>query len=153
MRQNTLHERLNTAAGDRTVRAIATMTSTPPETVRRYMTGTTPSAEFMSAICHKLRINGDWLLSGRGPMRLDQLRRYSLEQADPTELLTAMAQTIELLSTKVERLERFVQTQEVRLRAKVESEASDGERTGDAGTQRGRRVADAIPKRPPQALD
>ncbi len=153
MTQQTLHERLSTAAGDRTVRSIATMTGTPAETVRRYLSGQAPSVEFMSALCQKLRINGDWLLSGRGPMRADQLRKYSLEQADPTELLTAMAQTIEMLVTRVDRLERFVQTQEVRLRARSNSEASNAEKTDDAASRRGRRVADAIAKRPPQTDD
>ena len=153
MNPTTLHERLSTVAGDRTVRSIANMTGTPSETVRRYLSGSAPSAEFMSALCRQLRINGDWLLLGRGPMRAEQVTSYALEQADPKQLLTAMAQTIELLLTRVERLERFVQTQEARLRANAESEAGDGERTETPADDRARRVADAVPERPPEADD
>ena len=98
MTQTTLHDRLCTATGDRTVASLATMTHTPSETVRRYLTGQTPSPEFMSALCEKLRINGDWLLLGRGPMRTEQMRAAALEHADPSELLTAMAQDALLAS-------------------------------------------------------
>ena len=153
MTHTTIHERLTTITGDRTVKSLSNMTGTPCETGRRYMAGTTPSAEFMSALCEKLRINGDWLLLGRGPMRTEQMRAAALEHADPSELLPAMAQTIEMLLTRVERLERFVQTQEARIRSGTENEERDGERTDDAAAERGRRIADAIPERPPQADD
>src|SRR4051812_49952436 len=81
------------------------------------MQGQSPSAEYLAAVCSALGINGEWLLTGRGPMRHAEIRSQALREANATELLTAMAATLERLLDRVERLEVFLQTLEVRLRA------------------------------------
>jgi hypothetical protein len=92
------------------------MTDTHPETVRRYMQGQAPSVEFLASLCNALAINADWLLTGRGPQRADQVRAFALRQANPTELHAAMASTISTLVDRVDRLETYCQTLETRVR-------------------------------------
>src|SRR5262245_11814116 len=76
-----LHERLVVAVGDRTFRHIGELTKTHPETVRRYMGGQAPSTDFLAALCTTLSLNADWLLTGRGVMRLDEQRSQALREA------------------------------------------------------------------------
>ncbi len=161
-----LHTRLRDAAGKRTFRAIASMTNQNHETVRRYMQGAAPSVEFISSFCEALGLNANWLLTGRGPMRAEDVRPEALSQANPTELLTATAGNIEKLDDRVDRLEVFVSTMESRIRASVVREADgyaresvsshraasdasdDDQRSPDSASTRARRVADALSKRP-----
>lgn len=110
-----LHERLQVAAGDRTYRHLGELTRTHPETVRRYMQGQTPNAEFLAELCAALSISGDWLLTGRGPMRLDEQRAHALRGATAADLLAAMAATIERLGERIDRLETYIQTLETRM--------------------------------------
>jgi transcriptional regulator with XRE-family HTH domain len=115
----TLHDRLLAAIGDRSLRHIAELTGTHHESVRRYMAGQAPSAEFMAALCGALGISGDWLLTGRGPMKKADLRAHAVDEADASELLVAMAATIEKLIERVERIEVYTQTLETRLRVRA----------------------------------
>lgn len=112
-----LHERLHEVFGDKSFRAIAEMTQTSHETVRRYMNGQSPSVEFLEAVCRGMGINGQWLLTGRGPKRAEHIRQHALGEANASELLNAMARTLEKLTERVDRLEVFMQTLETRLRA------------------------------------
>lgn len=112
-----LHERLRIAAGTRSYRQIGDLTNTNYETVRRYMLGQSPSAEFLAATCDALEINAQWLLVGSGPMRKSEIRSHALGEAKVSELLTAMSNTLERLMERVERLESFVQMLEVHYRA------------------------------------
>ena len=114
-----LHERLLAAAGDRSFRHIGELTNTNPETVRRYMSGQAPSAEFLAEFCVAFGVSSEWLLLGRGPMRATEVKGHMLRHADPSELLAAMASTLEKLIDRVDRLDRFVQTLETRVRAKA----------------------------------
>lgn len=111
-----LHERLASAIGKTTYRRLGEMTQTHPETVRRYMQGQAPSAEFLAGVCDSFAINGDWLLTGRGPMRNGDVRAHHLGTARPDELLSAIANTLTEVTDRVERLEMFVQTLDVKLR-------------------------------------
>ncbi len=154
-----LHERLNAAAAGRSFRHLADLTGTNAETVRRYMQGQAPSVEFLSALCRSLGVCADWLLSGRGPMKSADLRRYALDEADPSELLTAMANTIELLLQRVERLEVYAQTLEARLTSMPaigtttrQGGATDGG-ADSPSSARVRVIRDALAQRPPQASD
>ena len=112
----TLHDRLVLAAGERTYKQLAELTGQNQETVRRYMQGNAPSVEFIAAFGNSLGLNGSWLLTGHGPMRLGEVRTEALREADVSELLTAMADTLSQLINRVERLEVFLQTLETRLR-------------------------------------
>lgn len=159
-----LHVRLHDAAGSRTFRAIASLTDQNHETVRRYMQGAAPSVEFLAAFCESLGLNGNWLLTGQGPMRAEEMRGEALSKANPTELLTATAGNLEQLDDRVDRLEVFVSTMESRIRASVQRESvpashTTTDQTKDDGTHaqprtaseaatRARRIADALPKRP-----
>jgi transcriptional regulator with XRE-family HTH domain len=111
-----LHERLQNVTAHRSFRALADLTGQNPETVRRYMSGQAPSVEFLSALCVKLGVNAEWLLTGRGPARVDQIRAHALKDANAAELLQAMAATIERLAERIDRLEIYVQTLEATVR-------------------------------------
>lgn len=112
-----LHERLHEVFGDKSFRSIAEITQTSHETVRRYMNGQAPSVEFLELVCRSLGVNGQWLLTGRGPKRTEHIRAHALGEANASELLSAMARTLERLTERVDRLEVFMQTLETRLRA------------------------------------
>ncbi len=112
-----LHDRLREAAGHRSYRHIGELTDTHPETVRRYMQGQAPGIEFITAFVNGLGLSAEWLISGRGPMRAGELKSHHLNHANAPELLNAMANTIEKLITRVERLEVFLNTLEARMRA------------------------------------
>lgn len=87
----TLHDRLQLAAGDLSYRQLGTLTGTHPETVRRYMQGHSPSASFLCELSEKLGISGEWLLSGRLPMKVEDIPSHVLEHADPNVLVHAVA--------------------------------------------------------------
>ena len=96
-----LHERLRIAAGTRSYRQMGDLTGMNHETVRRYMLGHAPSAEFLAATCDALEINAQWLLVGSGPMRKSEIRSHALGEAKVSELLTAMSNTLERLMERV----------------------------------------------------
>jgi transcriptional regulator with XRE-family HTH domain len=112
-----LHERLEAAAGRLSYRRLGELTRTSPETVRRYMQGHAPSVQFLTDVCAALGINGSWLLTGLGPMRAADVRTHALKQADPAELLTAIADSLTTLLERVDRLEQYMQQVETRVRA------------------------------------
>ncbi|RMH29601.1 MAG: hypothetical protein D6693_01745 [Planctomycetota bacterium] len=114
-----LHERMIEAAEGRTYRALGDLTDFNSETVRRYMQGQAPSVEFVAAFCEGLGLNVDWLLTGRGPMRRDEVRAQALKESNPSELLSAVAGGLEEVSDRLERVERFVQSLEARVRAEL----------------------------------
>lgn len=118
-----LHDRLHAVLAGMNYRRIGELTETNAETARRYMHGAAPSTEFLAAVCVRLGINGEWLLTGRGPMKAKDVRGRALDEATAHELLHAMANTIEMLIARVDRLEVFVHTLETRLRVSGEAVA------------------------------
>ncbi len=153
MTNSTLHQRLAEAAGARTYRRLGELTGTHPETVRRYMQGQAPSAEFLSGVCRALGLNGSWLLTGQGPMLLQDVRSDALVQADAADLLTAISGTLTQLIDRVGRLERSVQTLDSRLRACGAPIGADGQPEMKPeqrkATRRAVRVGDAVVERAP----
>lgn len=117
-----LHDRLRIASGRRSFKEIGHLTGTHPETVRRYMQGQFPGVEFVAAFCTQLGLNGEWLLTGRGAMKVEDVRAHALREANASELLTAIAATLERLIDRVERIEVFLQTLETRLRVRTQPE-------------------------------
>lgn len=115
-----LHERLHAVVGHLTYTALGTATRQHPETVRRYMQGAAPAVEFLTAVCSSFDVNAQWLLTGQGPLKQSQARAHALREANPAELLSAIAAALERLTTRVDRIELFVQTMETRLRARIE---------------------------------
>ncbi len=157
-----LHERLLAATGDRTYRRVGEITGTHPETVRRYLQGQSPSVEFISAICSALEVNGQWLLTGEGPMRNADAKHHALRHADPGELLSAIAGTLDSLGERLDRLELFVQGLEVRVRGKSKPQelsdfaagVTDGSGSASQRTEtqsRARSIGNAVAQRPSQA--
>jgi transcriptional regulator with XRE-family HTH domain len=65
-----LARRLRETVGDLSGRQIAARTGTNFETVRRYMHGGRPCAQFLAAIIEEFRVDADWLLTGRVPIAL-----------------------------------------------------------------------------------
>lgn len=142
-----LHERLLSVVGSRTYRSVGDETGHNAETVRRYMQGQAPSAEFLARVCEVYDVNAHWLMTGVGARRHSESASYVLKVASPSELLTAVADTLERLLERVDRLEVFVQTMEVRVRSSVMGsvgggEAGSGESGAVRGEEAGRRVGD-----------
>lgn len=165
MQTSDLHERMARVVGDTTYRHLGELTGTHPETVRRYLQGQAPSAEFLINLCRAFGVSANWLLHGQGPMRASEIKREALRQADAAELLTAMSETMTVLIDRVSRLERYMQTLETRLRAagetpmvqtRAEAGAAIEQRppTNAHGTRaRATRIAGAASERPPQDAD
>jgi len=170
----TIHHRLQIAVGDRSFRSLSEITGVNHESVRRYMQGSAPSTEFLQNLCNRLGINGDWLLTGKGPVRASDMKRHALDSADANDLLTAMANTLSALIARVERLERYTQLLESHLQAKEPNDAQAFEQRRGAGgaavaqatdqgeeaerhdatrRQAAERVARAAAKRPPASPD
>lgn len=162
-----LHDRIHAIVGRRTSKSVAEMTGTNAETVRRYLSGADPSVEFLAALCRAANVNGEWLLTGRGPMHRKHLRTHALDEASVSELLSAMARSLEKLALRVERLEHYAQTLEARVRAAgLEGTLETGGRDGGAESQRSeagsgdgaskgraRSIGDAVAQRPRAAAD
>ena len=141
-----IHDRLVAVVGNRTYRELSQLTGIHHETVRRFLSGQAPSAEFLHALCRTMKVNAHWLLMGVGPKGTGDIRPDALRQADPSELLAAMAEAIERLIDRVDLIERFVQTLETRLRAN----GADHDRKADIRVQAGERggtIGEAIPER------
>lgn len=114
--ESDLHRRLAEAVGKTTYRRLGQLTDTHPETVRRYMQGQSPGTEFLANLCRNLAINANWLLTGRGPMKLGDIRKQALSEAHAGDLLTAMANSISSIVDRLDRLELFVQGLDTRVR-------------------------------------
>lgn len=112
-----MHERLLAAVGNRTYRHLGELTGTHPETVRRYLSGQAPSVEFVASLSRALNISAEWLLTGTGPMRCEEVRAHALAQADAGELLAAITGKMEGLIDRVDRIEVYMQSLETRVRA------------------------------------
>lgn len=144
-----------TVVGRSTFRAVADATGLNSETVRRYMQGQAPSVEFLAALCSVYDVNAQWLLTGRGPIRQSDSRAHALREANPAELLSAIAEALERLTDRVDRIELFVQTMETRVRARaaggsiIETKHQTAvETASDHPAERARGIADAVPERP-----
>ncbi|MCA9294052.1 MAG: hypothetical protein KDA20_09585 [Phycisphaerales bacterium] len=121
-----LHERILAIVGDRTYRAIGNITDTNSETVRRYLQGQAPSVEFLVALCNRFDVNAHWLITGHGAMKYSETMAEALRSANPAELLSAVADALERLTDRMDRLEVFVQTLDVRVRSVAVSAHHDG---------------------------
>ena len=175
MLEDGIHERVRAAAGERTNRVLAELTGASSKTIRRYMAGQAPSVDFLCAFCKALDINGDWLLTGRGPMKNVDVKHHALGEARAADLLGAMAGSIETLIDRVDRMQKYVQTLETRVRAGAAAGVIDaltaekntgpkgdehahvgpppgekraGASRADQARQRAQRIADAIAGRP-----
>jgi len=133
MEESALHARLRDVVGNRSYRMLAEVTDTNPETARRYMTGHAPSTEFLVKICERFSINGEWLLTGQGPMHLKDAKAHALQQASAGELLHSLARAIEKLTERVDRMELFVQTFEARVWARMSAQVGHGPAAGGPG--------------------
>jgi len=159
--RSAFHERLNAAAGGASYRELGDLTQTHPETVRRYMHGQAPSAAFITNLCHAKGISGHWLLSGQGPMRTEDLKTHALKNADPNELMGAVANILSDLIERVDRLERLIQTIETRVHASgtLEHKGVAPVGSGDDGPalgprpdgDAGERIGRAVPERSSRA--
>ncbi len=70
----------------------------------------------MSRLAEALGLNLNWILTGRGPRRMAEVKPHALRDANATDLLTHVALAIERLETKVDRLERYTQVLEIMIR-------------------------------------
>tara|TARA_Y100001933_G_scaffold72643_1_gene74187 strand:+ start:476 stop:985 length:510 start_codon:yes stop_codon:yes gene_type:complete len=138
MESKTLHDRLRIAAGERTYRQLGKLTDTHPESVRRYLQGQAPSVEFLTNFCASLELNGSWLLTGEGPMHGHEVQPHALRTADTPDLLRALSDTVSVLIRRVDRLERLVQTTEIKLRAAESGARGSAQHERDAGEAGGR---------------
>ncbi len=75
-------------------RQIGNATGTHPETVRRYLNGHAPSAAFLTQVCVQYGVSGEWLLSGRLPMRSDEVQMHVLKNADPEVVVGVVSEMV-----------------------------------------------------------
>lgn len=148
MSESLLHERLQAAVGSRSFRHIAELTGTNHESVRRYLSGQAPSVEFLAALCRTLGLSSEWLLFGRGAMKLEDFRGSVLRETPAPDLLHALAHTVEELLQRMERIERLVQIMETRLRVASEAGVNAHERPDVVTSPHVARLADVLPQRP-----
>ncbi|MGP1272367.1 MAG: helix-turn-helix domain-containing protein [Phycisphaerales bacterium] len=145
-----LHDRMSSAASGKSYRWVARATGSHPETVRRYMQGQSPNIEFVTAFCSVFGLNPQWLLTGEGPMRRDEVHRYYLAESDPADLLAAIAATIDRLTDRIDRLELYCQQLETRLR--VHEPADEKDRGGDGHPHDdGQRATGSVEPKPERA--
>lgn len=97
MRDPLLASRLRIAVRGDSARQVADRVGMNPETVRRYLNGISPSAEFLTAICRVYGVLGTWLLCSEGPRT----------EAERPEHLLGTVSTRELAQQLVERLSRI----------------------------------------------
>jgi transcriptional regulator with XRE-family HTH domain len=90
-----LCQRVEQVRGDRTVQQISRETGVSSETVRRYLTGKRPSADFLVALCSSQDISALWLLTGEGPMRQSQVTNYYLSTVGEVELCSELGRRIQ----------------------------------------------------------
>jgi hypothetical protein len=100
-----LHQRLRRVLGAVGPKELSELIGMHPETIRRYLNGTKPSAEFVSAFCRQRGIDARWLLTGDGPMRYTPAVERSEVDMDPL-----IAATEELLG-RSRRLERAIEAE------------------------------------------
>lgn len=156
-----LHERLSSALGKQTYRSLSRLTGTHPETVRRYMQGGTPSPEFLSEVCRVLSISGDWLLTGRGAMKVEEIQAQALRDATAVDLLAGLTGSMQVLIERIERLEVFVQTLDTRTRQpggrrlapSASHDTGQGEKLGADGSPAAGRIGRALAERSPEDAD
>lgn len=117
---------MQSLVGTKTYRMVADMTGYNAETVRRYMLGQEMSVDFLAALARATNASAEWLLTGRGPMKRTGVHAHALQEASVSELLNAMARTLERLAARVERLESYAQTLETRVRATESLHSSNG---------------------------
>lgn len=158
---------MRSITGRKSYRVIGQMTGQHPETVRRYMQGSSPSVEFLSQFCAEFGVNANWLLTGRGVKRMEEAKDEALRTANPSELLKHVAGTLEDLAARIDRIEVYVQTLEARVRSTARSSEGviepETTRAGEFvcggsggagdGRARARAVADALAQRPCEDAD
>lgn len=74
------------------------------ETLRRMYADQKPSVELLARICEKFGISGEWLLTGKGPQRREELKKFALQEASPGELYQAVAQRLNCVEEQLARL-------------------------------------------------
>lgn len=108
MHPDTLTDRIRIATGGRTVREVADAIGMHHETVRRYLQGHTPSADFLARICEVYRVPGTWLLLGKGPCSEVEARRAALATAPQSDLLGSLALRLMAMETRIQQLEALI---------------------------------------------
>lgn len=142
-----LHDRLRAIAGEHSYRRIGELTETHPETVRRYMQGQAPSAEFLTRVCEVFGVSGQWLLTGRGAMRASEIRTRALREAEVTELLGALVDGVGDLLQRLERTEVSMRHLEARVCAASGNTAGPKASGATPGAKPPARYADQAPPR------
>lgn len=110
-----LQSRLAAAVGSRTCREIGEMTGVHAESVRRYLQGRSPSAEFLVELCRSLKLNGHWLLTGEGPMFAGEITPRALDSAEPPALLQSLANSMSRWMDKTTGVRAAAQDKEIKL--------------------------------------
>jgi transcriptional regulator with XRE-family HTH domain len=147
MPPTTLHHRIAQCIGERSSREVSELTGINAETVRRYLNGQSPpSVEFVSSLCSALNVNAHWLMTGMGPMLAVETRAEVLKDANPTELLAAVAAALERLADRVDRIESHVNALDARIHA---AELAQRGGSGIDGATRSISRANGVPKAGP----
>lgn len=87
----TIQDRLRMVCAGVRAADLARITGTHPESVRRYLSGDTPSLAFLAALCAGSALSADWLLCGRGrPITAPDPRGRSELESDLARVRTVL---------------------------------------------------------------
>lgn len=98
-----LRDRLREVLKELTCREVGEMTGVHPESVRRYLQGRAPNADFLLSLCSAMGLNGHWLLTGQGPVLAKDVEAWSLERARPPALIRALSGSVEAWMSQLDR--------------------------------------------------
>lgn len=78
---------------------ISQITGVHPETVRRYLTRTSPSIEFVVTVARHFGVSLDWLLLGTGPSRVADVAHDHLASAPLADLVAVVEERLSRLKS------------------------------------------------------
>lgn len=86
---------------------MASELGTSEANIRNFINGSYPKVEFVIAICEKLEINYEWLLTGKGEM-LDKNKKPSTSSDDGLlqRYISLLERTVSNLETKIAELSK-----------------------------------------------
>lgn len=99
-----LVSRMRCVCGGRTFKKLGELTKTHPESVRRYLTGSSAAQPaFLAALCEAFGVSETWLLAGRGNTYRED--SPNLQFATPVEIVTALRESLREAQIRAAKLE------------------------------------------------
>jgi transcriptional regulator with XRE-family HTH domain len=90
-----LTERIRLIVGAYYVSEVAELVDMNPETVRRYIRGAAPSAQFLMRLANACDVSSDWLLRGVGPRHRSNALGHTLRDVSDAELVAELRRRLD----------------------------------------------------------